>query len=139
MIWQRPKVGKLSEKKKLFESVDLNSQLGLFFIDLHKSIVLALSVLLIQGNEHFVVFKQQDPFTEVTSLWLVSLSHTLGSEDEHSVFFVRPFVWLVSMSCSMLCDCVFDVEFLDEYAFDICSAVLSDDDRKCVQFDDKHP
>lgn len=102
--------------------------------NLHKSIVLVLSVLLIQGNEHFVVFKQQDP---LTSLRLVSLSHTLGIEDEHSVFFVKPFVWL--MSCSMLGVCVFDADFFDEFVFETYSAVLSDDDRVCVQFDDKHP
>lgn len=50
------------------------------FAHLHKSFDLALSTLFVQGNEHFVVFRQQEPFTEVTSLKLLSLSHTFGSE-----------------------------------------------------------
>lgn len=111
--------------------------------NLRKSIDFGLSILLIHGNEHFVVFKQHDPLTEFTSL--LSLSQTFGIDDEQtdefvfSPIFLKPFAFSVSVSCSLLTDCILDVEFLDEYAFEICSAMLSDDERKCVQLDERQP
>lgn len=84
--------------------------------NLHKSIDRGFSILFIHGREH--LFKQHVPFTEVTSL--LSLSHTFGIDDEQTdefVFsdvFLKPFRLRNSVSCSLLNECIFDVEFLDE-------------------------
>lgn len=100
----------------------ISEAIEFFLVHLHDSIDLDWSVLLAQGNAHFVVFRQQEPFTEVTSLKLVSLSHTFGIDDAFTgtcLFSAFLRFWSCtcwdSVSYSALLECVlFDMEFLDE-------------------------
>lgn len=87
---QRLKVRQTLLRRRFFEQTHpLNIRPQLFrssnrIIDhLHESDDRVFSILLAHGNVHFVVFKQHEPFTEVTSLEVLSLSHTFGKDDVH--------------------------------------------------------